>query len=395
MAKKKEEPKKPEIDDRDEQIALFFKQASKNYGKGSVQFAVDHGHGDIKRITTGVLPLDISLGGGLPIGRVSMFYGPKSSSKTTCFLRACGRAQRMCSNCWTPAFPIWTPHYTQRKATCLCGDYRKTNVAWLDVEGVWDDKWSDKFLDRKRLVFSQPETGEQTCDIAHSLIASGAIDIVVIDSLAFMITTSELEKSASEASVATQARLLGNMFRKMVATTNAMGQDGGRRPTVWVTNQIRHKVGVMFGSPETVPGGFAQGFATSTETRMSPGKYKEDEHKMPYAVLMRLRNEKNKTGQARMEAEYLLYTRDMEIKKAGQVADESYAVKMGRQLGLVEVGKGSAGTTCEGETFSGISLLEKHWMENPAKYELFKDKILLHMSTPADNVLAEDMVSPK
>jgi recombination protein RecA len=272
MAKKKEEPKKPVVDDRDDQIALFFKQASKNYGKGSVQFAVDHGHGDIKRITTGVLPLDRSLGGGLPVGRVSMFYGPKSSSKTTSFLRACGRAQRMCSNCWTPAFPIWTPYYTQRKASCLCGDYRKTNVAWLDVEGVWDDKWSDKFLDRKRLVFSQPETGEQTCDIAHSLISSGAIDIVVIDSLAFMITTAELEKSASEASVATQARLLGNMFRKMVATTNAMGQDGGRRPTVWVTNQIRHKVGVMFGSPETVPGGFAQGFATSTETRMAPCK---------------------------------------------------------------------------------------------------------------------------
>jgi len=391
MAKKKDteddvKGDAPVVDDRASQLAVFFKQASKNYGKGAVGFAVDHGHGNIKRITTGVFPLDVSLGGGLPVGRVSMFYGPKSSSKTTCFLRAAGRAQRMCSNCWTPAFPIWTPHFTARKPACVCGNYRETNVAWLDVEGVWDDKWSDRFLDRKKLVFAQPETGEQTCDIAHSLISSGAVDIVIIDSVAFMISTAELEKSASEASVANQARLLGNMFRKMVATTNAMGQNDGRRPTVWFTNQIRHKVGVMFGNPETVPGGFAQGFATSTETRMSPGKYKEDENKMPYAVLMKLRNEKNKTAPAKMEAEYVLYVRDMEIKRAGQVADESYGVKIGRQLGLVDVGKGSAGTVCEGETFGGVSLLEKFWMENPDKYEKYKDKVLLHMSTPVDEV---------
>lgn len=387
MAKKKKEEKPKEVDDRGERLALFYKQAAKNYGKGSVGFAIDHGHGDIKRVTTGVLPLDASLGGGLPIGRVSMFYGPKSSSKTTSFLRAAGRAQRMCSNCWTPAFPIWTPNYEKQKPNCECGDYRQTNVAWLDVEGVWDDKWSDRFLDRKTLIFTQPETGEQTCDIAHSLLDTGVADIIVIDSLAFMIPIAELEKSASEAVVGNQARLIGNLFRKVVSTTNKKAQSDGRRPTVWFTNQIRHKVGVMFGSPETVPGGFAQGFATSTETRMAPGKYKEDENKRPYAALMRIRNEKNKTAPAKMEAEYLLYIRDMEIKKAGQVADESYAIKLGRQLGLVEVGKGSAGTTCGGETFGGISLLEKHWMENPDKYEDFKAILLANMSTPVHDIV--------
>ena len=317
MAKKTKE--ESIVDDRDEQLAAFFKAASKNYGKGAVQFAIDHGHGDIKRITTGILPLDVSLGGGLPVGRVSMFYGPKSSSKTTCFLRAAGRAQRMCSNCWTPAFPIWTPDYDQKEPSCECGEYRKTNVAWLDVEGVWDDKWSSRFLDRSRLVFAQPETGEQTCDIAHSLLSSGAVDIIVVDSVAFMIPVQDLEKSAADSSVGTQARLLGDMFRKVVATTNAMGQKAGRRPTVWFTNQIRHKVGVMFGSPETVPGGFAQGFATSTETRMSPSKTKMDEHKMPYAIEMKFRNEKNKTAPAKAEGEYTLYTRSMEIRKAGDV----------------------------------------------------------------------------
>ena len=390
MAKKKTDDKPVVGENRTERIALFFKQAEKNYGKGSVGFAVDHGHGDIKRVTTGVLPLDVSLGGGLPVGRVSMFYGPKSSSKTTSFLRAAGRAQRMCSNCWSPAFPIWTPYYAKQKPACVCGDYRETAVAWLDVEGVWDDRWSDRFLDRKTLIFTQPETGEQTCDIAHSLLDSGIADIIVIDSLAFMIPIAELEKSASEAVVGNQARLIGNLFRKVVSTTNKMGQDGGRRPTVWFTNQIRHKVGVMFGSPETVPGGFAQGFATSTETRMAPGKYKDDEHGMPYAALMKIRNEKNKTAPAKMEAEYLLYIRDIESRKAGQIADEPYAIKIGRQLGLVNVSKGSAGTTCEGETFGGISLLEKHWMDNPQAYEGFKAKLLMHMSSPVqDSVEAQ------
>lgn len=387
MAKKKKEEALKKVDDRAAQLAVFFKQAAKNYGKGSVGFAIDHGHGDIKRITTGVLPLDVSLGGGLPVGRVSMFYGPKSSSKTTTFLRAVGRAQRMCSNCWTPAFPIWTPFYTQRKPTCACGEYRMTNVAWLDVEGVWDDRWSDKFLSRKNLVFAQPETGEQTCDIAHSLISSGAVDIVVIDSVAFMVSIAELEKSASEPTVAAQARMLSTMFKKLVATTNKLGQDSGRRPTVWFTNQIRHKVGVMFGSPETVPGGFAQGFATSTETRMAPGKYKTDENGMPYSVLMKLRNEKNKTAPARMEAEYTLYVKDMELRKAGDVADQSYGIKIGRQLGLVNVGKGSNGTTCGGETFGAISLLEKHWIENPGVFEDFKSEVFKHMSTPVKEVV--------
>lgn len=384
MARKKKAEETPKgVDDRASRLAVFFKQAEKNYGKGSVGFAVDHGHGDIKRIATGILPLDVSLGGGLPVGRVSMFYGPKSSSKTTCFLRSAGRAQRMCSNCWTPAFPIWTPFYDRKmKPACRCGDYRQTNVAWLDVEGVWDEKWSDKFLDRQSLVFTQPETGEQTCDIAHALLSSDTVDVIVIDSVAFMIPVEDLEKSAADSSVGTQARLLGDMFRKLVATTNSLGQKSGRRPTVWFTNQIRHKVGVMFGSPETVPGGFAQGFATSTETRMAPVKAKFDEYSMPYAMGMKFRNEKNKTAPAKMEGEYLLYTRDMDNRKAGEVDDLNFAMRVGQQVGLVEVGKGSSGTICDGEKYSAQGLLKKHWIENPDKYEEFKNKVFMQLSTP-------------
>lgn len=389
MAKKKKEEEPPEVDDRDEMLAAYFKQATKNYGKGAVQFAKDHRYKNLPRVTTGVLGIDYALGGGLPVGRVSMFYGPKSSSKTTCFLRAAGRAQRMCSSCWTPAFPVWTPHHDQKKPNCKCGNYRMTRIGWLDVEGVWDDKWSKKYLaiDDNSLILSQPDSGEQAADISDSLLRSGAVDIIVIDSVAFMAPTAEIEKSAGDAVMADQARLLGRYFRGMVSGINAMSNRDGRRPTVWFTNQIRHKVGVMFGSPETVPGGFAQGFATSTETRMSPGKYKfdkEDELGQPSSAIMKFRNEKNKTGKAKMEGEYVLILSDTEVKKVGDVQDESYALKLGAAAGLVQLGKGRAATVCDGVEYQGRSLLERHWMLNPGEYELFKTKLLDHLLEPVE-----------
>ena len=381
-SKPKEKGAKGQVDDRDEQLAAFFKQAEKNYGKGAVQFAVDHGHEEIPRVTTGILPLDISLGGGLPVGRVSMFYGPKSSSKTTCFLRSCGRAQRMCSNCWTAAFPIWKVDTSGLKPKCACGDYRKVNIAWLDVEGVWDVNWSRRFLDVNRLVWSAPETGEQTCDIADTLLRSGTVDIIVIDSVAFMTPVAEIERSAADPTVGTQARLLGNMFRKLVSGTNSVSLRDGRRPTVWFTNQIRHKVGVMFGNPETVPGGYAQGFATSTETRMSPGKAHEDkETGIIQYVEMRIRNEKNKTAVAKMEGEYKLIMHDTQVKKMGDVQDEEYALKLGQQTGLVEVGRGRGNTVWNGMEFDGKSLLERHWMLNRDDYEAYKTQLMKHIRT--------------
>jgi len=344
-----------------------------------VAFARDFRYKEVPRVSTGVLALDYTLGGGLPVGRISLFYGPKSSSKTTAFLRAAGRAQRMCSNCWTPAFPIWTPSHTQKNPSCVCGNYRMTNIAWLDVEGVWDHVWSSRFLNVDNVVLSQPETGEQACDIADTLLRSGAVDIIVIDSVAFMIPIAELDKSASEATMGEQARLLGKMFRKLVGGINSLATRDGRRPTVWFTNQIRHKVGLVFGSPETVPGGFAQGFATSTETRMSPGKYEKDETGRTKCVTMKLRNEKNKCGPAKMEGEYILVLKDTEYKRVGEVADENYAAKLGQQAGLVMIGKGRAPTICDGFEYEGKADLIEHWMTNHVEYEAFKLKLLDHL----------------
>jgi len=379
MSKAKSEEVVAAVDDREEQLALLFKHAAKNYGKGMVQFARDFSYKEVTRITTGILALDYILGGGLPVGRVSLFYGPKSSSKTTAFLRAAGRAQRMCSSCWTPAYPIWTPRYEQREPSCACGNYRQANVAWLDVEGVWDHTWSSRFMNVDHLILSQPETGEQACDITDSLLRSGAVDVIVIDSVAFMEPIAEIEKSAGESTMGEQARLLGKMFRKVVSGINALAARDGRRPTVWFTNQIRHKVGVMFGSPETVPGGFAQGFATSTETRMSPGKYEKDETGRTKSVTMKIRNEKNKCGPAKMEGEYILVLKETEFKHTGEIADENYAVKLGQQVGLVNVGRGKQPTVCDGFEYETKAHLVEHWMSEQQDYEDFKTKLLQHL----------------
>jgi recombination protein RecA len=197
-----------------------------------------------------------------------------------------------------------------------------------------------------------------------------------------MTAIAEIERSSAEQTMGTQARLMGTMFRKVVSGTNAVNQRDGRRPTVWFTNQIRNKIGVMFGNPETVPGGYAQGFATSTETRMSASKYHEDkETKIITSVDMKFRNEKNKTSVAHMEGEYKLVLHDTEVKKVGDVIDEDYAMKMGAQCGLVEFGRGRAATVWEGQEFDGRSLLERHWMTNRDEYEAFKLKLMNHVRT--------------
>lgn len=375
--KKKEGVEKVDsvVDDRGEILKTLMKQAQKSYGKGAMGFASDFLYKDDHRITTGILSLDRALGGGLPVGRISMIYGPRSSSKTTTFLRSVGRSQRMCSRCWTQAFPLWTPHYDQLEPACACGEYRKTVAAWLDVEGVWDELWSKRFLNIEELILARPDAGEETVDIADSLLRSSAVDIICIDSIAFMTPLAEIERSAADKGMGEQARLVGSMMRKFVSGVNKISNQEGRRPTIWFTNQIRQKTGVVFGNPEVVSGGLAQGFATSTETRTSPRKYKMDEETgEPLSVDMRHKNEKNKTAPAKMEGEYTLILKDTEVKKMGDVKDEDYGIKIGSQLGLVEVGRGWA--EYKGTKYDGKSVLERHWMTNPAEYEEFKAEVL-------------------
>ena len=162
----KKEPKKKKVDPRDAILAKLFVDSHKMYKGKLLAYASDVKiEGGIPRIPTGVLPLDLATVGGLAIGRQSVFYGHKSTSKTATYLRAAGLAQRHCSNCWTPAFPLWLRSYSGLKPKCKCGDYRRCIIAWIDVEGAWDDLWYQRFLDLSKVVKSQPSVAEQAIDI--------------------------------------------------------------------------------------------------------------------------------------------------------------------------------------------------------------------------------------
>lgn len=354
-------------DDRNARLKELFSAAKKKFGPDSLVFAKDFKYKDVHRISTGILPLDYALGGGLPVGRISMLYGHKSTSKSTNYLRAIGNAQRMCSTCWT----------RMDRGPCQCGEQRRVKALWLDVESVWDDSWAKKFVDLDDLVLAQPDTAEQAIDIGDAAIRSGAIDIVVVDSIASMTSAVEIEKTASELTVGLQARLVGQQMRKFVSGMNEMQHEMGRKPTVWLINQIRMKVGVMYGSPETTPGGMAVGFATSCEIRTSSGKYTmehEGEGARPISVEMRAKVEKNKTSAAKMEAEWKMVLADTEVKKVGDIIDEHWALNMAVKAGLVDCA--SNRYTWKGESYHGASKLETKWMNDREDYEDLKTQLM-------------------
>ena len=216
--------------DRDKALELALAQIDKQYGKGSVMRLGDDGRAPIEVIPTGSIALDVALGiGGLPRGRVVEIYGPESSGKTTVALHAVANAQR-------------------------AGGI----AAFIDAEHALDPEYAKALgVDTDALLVSQPDTGEQALEIADMLIRSGALDILVIDSVAALVPRAEIEGEMGDTHVGLQARLMSQALRKI---TGALSNSG---TTAIFINQLREKVGVMFGSPETTTGGKALKFYAS------------------------------------------------------------------------------------------------------------------------------------
>lgn len=216
--------------DREKALELAVAQIEKSYGKGSVMRLGDEARQPISVIPTGSIALDVALGiGGLPRGRVIEIYGPESSGKTTVALHAVANAQ-------------------------AAGGV----AAFIDAEHALDPDYAKKLgVDTDSLLVSQPDTGEQALEIADMLIRSGALDIVVIDSVAALVPRAELEGEMGDSHVGLQARLMSQALRKMTGALNNSGT------TAIFINQLRDKIGVMFGSPETTTGGKALKFYAS------------------------------------------------------------------------------------------------------------------------------------
>lgn len=204
-----------------------FKQIEKQYGKGSIMKLGDKATGDIPVISSGSLALDMALGvGGYPRGRIIEIYGPESSGKTTFALHAIAEAQKL-------------------------GGY----AAFIDAEHALDPNYAKNLgVDVNNLILSQPDTGEQALEIAEHLIRSGAIDIIVIDSVAALVPKVEIDGDMGDSHIGMQARLMSQAMRKLSGAIS-------KSNTIAIfINQIREKVGVLFGSPETTSGGRALKF---------------------------------------------------------------------------------------------------------------------------------------
>jgi recombination protein RecA len=216
--------------DREKALETALAQIDRQFGKGSVMRLGDEVRAPIEVIPTGSIALDIALGiGGLPRGRVVEIFGPESSGKTTVALHAVANAQR-------------------------AGGI----AAFIDAEHALDPDYAQKLgVDTDALLVSQPDTGEQALEIADMLIRSGALDIIVIDSVAALVPRAEIEGEMGDSHVGLQARLMSQALRKVTGALNNSGT------TAVFINQLREKIGVMFGSPETTTGGRALKFYSS------------------------------------------------------------------------------------------------------------------------------------
>lgn len=323
--------------DREKALELAVAQIEKSYGKGSVMRLGDEARQPISVIPTGSIALDVALGiGGLPRGRVIEIYGPESSGKTTVALHAVANAQ-------------------------AAGGV----AAFIDAEHALDPDYAKKLgVDTDSLLVSQPDTGEQALEIADMLIRSGGIDIIVIDSVAALVPKAEIEGEMGDSHVGLQARLMSQALRKITGALSATGT------TAIFINQLREKIGVFFGSPETTTGGKALKFYASVridvrriETLKEAGA--------PVGNRTRAKVVKNKMAPPFKQAEFdIVYGKG--ISREGSIID------MGVEAGIVRK-SGSWFTYGDDQLGQGKENVRQFLVDNPELANEIEQKILVSL----------------
>jgi recombination protein RecA len=320
--------------DRDKALDTALAQIDRQFGKGSVMRLGDDVRAPIEVIPTGSIALDVALGiGGLPRGRIVEIYGPESSGKTTVALHAVASAQR-------------------------AGGI----AAFIDAEHALDPEYAQRLgVDTDALLVSQPDTGEQALEIADMLVRSGALDILVVDSVAALVPRAEIEGEMGDSHVGLQARLMSQALRKMTGALSGAGT------TMIFINQLREKIGVMFGSPETTSGGRALKFYSSLRLDVRRIETLKDGTEM-VGNRTRIKVVKNKMAPPFKQAEF-------DIMYGQGISREGGLIDIGVEAGLVR--KAGAWYTYDGDQLGqGKENARAFLRDNPDLADELEKKIL-------------------
>jgi len=321
-------------EDKKKALNLAIAQIEKSCGKGSImKMGSETARVRVEAIPTGAINLDAAIGvGGIPRGRVTEIYGPESSGKTTLCLHVVANAQR-------------------------AGGV----AAYIDAEHALDTEYASKLgVDVDNLLVSQPDTGEQALEICEILVRSGAVDVVVVDSVAALVPKAEIEGEMGDSHVGLQARLMSQALRKL---TGAIARS---KTSVVFINQLREKIGVMFGNPETTTGGKALKFYASVRLdirRIGPVKEKED----VIGSHVRVKVVKNKVAPPFKQAEF-------DIMYAEGISHTSLLVDIGAESGIIE--KSGAWYAYAGQKIGqGRENAKMYLKDNPALLAEIEEKV--------------------
>ncbi len=332
-------------------LEMAMSQIEKQFGKGSVMKLGEFKAMEIEAIPTGALSLDIALGiGGVPRGRIIEVFGPESSGKTTLALHIVAEAQKMGGE-----------------------------AAFIDAEHALDPVYAKKLgVDIDNLIVSQPDTGEQALEITESLVRSGALDVIVVDSVAALVPKAEIDGDMGDSHMGLQARLMSQALRKLAGAIN-------KSKTVLIfINQLREKIGVMFGNPETTTGGRALKFYASVrmDIRRIENIKQDGEVK---GNRVRVKVIKNKVAPPFREAEFdIVYGQG--ISKEGNILD------MAVNLDIVE--KAGSWFSYNGDRIGqGRENVKKYLKENPEMLEDIEEKVRENFAKAFEQSLGEDLPS--
>ena len=334
MAEIKDKKLKGEPSSKEEALKQALASLDKRFGKGSVMKMGEKPTMNVSTISTGCLELDIALGvKGLPRGRIVEIYGPESSGKTTIALHCVAEAQKIGGT-----------------------------VAYIDVENALDPVYAKAIgVDIDNMYIAQPDTGEDALEIVDTLVSSGAIDMVVIDSVAALVPRAEIEGGMGDTHVGVQARLMSQALRKLTGTINKT------KCVAIFINQLREKVGVVYGNPEVTPGGRALKFYSSVRIEIRKGEaIKNGEDVLGNVTKAKIA--KNKVAPPFKSASFdLMYGEGVSI--------EGSIVNVGSELGVLE--KSGSWYSYKGERIGqGKENVKKFLKENPAIAEEIKNTIL-------------------